>query len=135
MYPDSASKYGLWDVPKAYYHLYGDNTITLDVDTPLDKLGSRTSVQVLQDAFKKHVSQISYSFNMLDSGYAITFNGQFDTRSFGLYRTLVGLDTHTKGLNFLIHSVEYEIISSYTYCDLAFSRLKEYKSSNVPLTG
>lgn len=30
---------------------------------------------------------------MLDSGYAITFNGQFDTRSFGLYRTLVGLDT------------------------------------------
>ena len=62
-------------------------------DTPLDKLGSRTSVQVLQDAFKKHVSQISYSFNMLDSGYAITFNGQFDTRSFGLYRTLVGLDT------------------------------------------
>lgn len=52
MYPDSASKYGLWDVPKAYYHLYGDNTITLDVDTPLDKLGSRTSVQVLQDAFK-----------------------------------------------------------------------------------
>ena len=93
MYPDSASKYGLWDVPKAYYHLYGDNTITLDVDTPLDKLGGRTSVQVLQDAFKKHVSQISYSFNMLDSGYAITFNGQFDTRSFGLYRTLVGLDT------------------------------------------
>lgn len=67
--------------------------ITLDVDTPLYKLGGRTSVQVLQDAFKKHVSQISYSFNMLDSGYAITFNGQFDTRSFGLYRTLVGLDT------------------------------------------
>ena len=93
MYPDSASKYGLWDVPKVYYHLYGDNTITLDVDTPLYKLGGRTSVQVLQDAFKKHVSQISYSFNMLDSGYAITFNGQFDTRSFGLYRTLVGLDT------------------------------------------
>ena len=30
---------------------------------------------------------------MFDSGYAITFNGQFDTRSFGLYRTLVGLDT------------------------------------------
>ena len=79
---------------KGYYHLYGDNTITLDVDTPLDKLGGRTSVQVLQDAFKKHVSQISYSFNMLDSGYAITFNGQFDTRSFGLYRTLVGLDTN-----------------------------------------
>lgn len=26
MYPDSASRYGLWDVPKAYYHLYGDNT-------------------------------------------------------------------------------------------------------------
>lgn len=52
MYPDSASKYGLWDVPKAYYHLYGDNTITLDVDTPLYKLGGRTSVQVLQDAFK-----------------------------------------------------------------------------------
>lgn len=92
-YTDSADKYGVWDVPKTYYHLYNDNTITLDVDTPLSHFDGKTSVQVLKEAFQKHVSQISYSFNVMDSGYAKTYWGNFNMRDFGLYRTTVGYDT------------------------------------------
>lgn len=91
--PESASEYGIWDVPKTYYHLYNENTITLDVDTPLSKFNQRTSVDVLKTAFTKHVSQISYSFNVMDNGYAKTYWGNFDSRAFGLYRTTVGYDT------------------------------------------
>lgn len=91
--PDSASEYGIWDTPKTYYHLYNENTITLDVDTPLSRFNQRTSVDILKTAFTKHVSQISYSFNVMDNGYAKTYWGNFDSRAFGLYRTTVGYDT------------------------------------------
>ena len=91
--PESAATYGTWDVPKTYYHLYNENTITLDVDSPLDRFNQRTAVDVLKSAFQKHVSQISYSFNVMDNGYARTYWGNFDSRAFGLYRTTVGYDT------------------------------------------
>lgn len=90
---DSAATYGTWDVPKTYYHLYNENTLTLDVDSPLQRFGGRTTVDVLKTAFQKHVSQISYSFNVMDNGYAKTYWGDFDMRAFGLYRTTVGYDT------------------------------------------
>ena len=90
---NSASTYGTWDVPKTYYHLYNENTLTLDIDSPLERFGGRTTVDVLKTAFQKHVSQISYSFNVMDNGYAKTYWGNFDMRAFGLYRTTVGYDT------------------------------------------
>lgn len=90
---ESADTYGIWDVPKTYYHLYDSHTILLDVDSPLDRFNGDTSVDVLKRAFKKHVSQISYSFNVMDNGYAKTYWGNYNSRSFGLYRTNVGYDT------------------------------------------
>lgn len=90
---ESADIYGIWDVPKTYYHLYNENTITIDVDSPLSSFDGRTSVEVLKAAFQKHVSQVSYSFNVMDNGYARTYWGNYDSRAFGLYRTTVGYDT------------------------------------------
>ena len=61
--------------------LYNENTLTLDVDSPLERFGGRTTVDVLKTAFQKHVSQISYSFNVMDNGYAKTYWGNFDMRA------------------------------------------------------
>lgn len=52
-FPDSASKYGTWDVPKTYLHLYSDNKITMNLRLPLSRMGNRTSIEVQTAAYKK----------------------------------------------------------------------------------
>ena len=42
-YPDSAAQYGAWQVKKLYYHLYPENTLTIDVDTPLAFFDGQTA--------------------------------------------------------------------------------------------
>ncbi|MGN0329074.1 MAG: PIG-L deacetylase family protein [Lachnospira sp.] len=91
---DSSAKYGIWDVPKTYMHLYEENAITLDVDTPLSSLGGRTTVEVLKKAFTYHVSQSEYAFKVRDDGYSAYGYEKFDCRAFGLYRSTVGTDTN-----------------------------------------
>lgn len=90
---ESVYAYGTWDVPKTYYHLYEENSITLDIDSPLENFNGQSAVDVLKTAFQKHVSQLTSSFNVMKNGYARTYWGNYDIRPFGLYRTTVGYDT------------------------------------------
>lgn len=39
-YPELAAQYGLWDVPKAYFHLYEENPVVMDWDQPLEALAA-----------------------------------------------------------------------------------------------
>ncbi|MBR0356391.1 MAG: PIG-L family deacetylase [Clostridia bacterium] len=55
--PDSVSRFGAWEVKKCYLHLYPENPLVLDVNTPLASMGGRTAIEVAQDAFLKHISQ------------------------------------------------------------------------------
>lgn len=85
--PQSAELYGTWDTPKLYLHLYPENEITLDVNTPVagDPLG-RTPFQIAQDAFLCHKSQ--------QGAFRVTQEDpRQDCRKFGLYRSLVGPDS------------------------------------------
>lgn len=86
-YTDSAQRYGAWDTPKLYLHLYEEGTLLLDVNTPLsnDPLG-RTPFEIAESAYQKHVSQQQYYFQVMQDG------SHMDCRIFGLYRTLVGED-------------------------------------------
>mgnify|MGYP000772543814 FL=1 len=54
---ESADKYGAWDVPKTYIHLYGENKIRMDLRQPLSNMKSRTAIDVAKDAYLQHVSQ------------------------------------------------------------------------------
>lgn len=85
-YPDSAALYGTFDVPKTYLHLYPENKLTLEIDTPLPALGGRTAFEVAQDGYACHVSQQQYWFKVFRSG-------MYSCREFGLYRTTVGADS------------------------------------------
>lgn len=88
--PESAEIWGVWDTPKFYLHLYPENEWYFDVNTPMaaDPEG-RTPFQVAQEAFRCHVSQ--------NTGYLRVQQDdnlrQWDCRPFGLYRSLVGMDT------------------------------------------
>ena len=86
--PDSAERYGVWDVPKTYLHLYGDESerTVLDYETPLAAFGGRTAFTVAEEAFALHASQQEWHFRVYERGHA------YDSHSFGLWRSLVGPD-------------------------------------------
>lgn len=98
LFPESAEKYGVHDVPKTYLHLWEENQITMNWDVPLEKFGGKTGFQVTQEGFLCHDSQQYTWFRRWLNGNngEITKAAQIDTHSpcsFGLFRSLVGEDT------------------------------------------
>ncbi len=98
VYTESAQQYGLWDTPKTYLHLYGENQIVINYDEPLASFGGKTAFQVTQDGFACHKSQHwtwFYRWIYGDNGQ-ITKASQISTYSpclYGLYRSTIGPDT------------------------------------------
>lgn len=84
-YPDSAEKYGLWDVPKTYLHNYEENQICMEWDIPLERFDGKTGFQMAEAGFDCHKSQHIYDLT-------VHRNGRCSCRFFGLYRTTVGVD-------------------------------------------
>ena len=83
-YPESAEVYGAWQVKKLYHHLYKENKIEMDWETPMDSLGGKTPLEVAQIGMKEHSSQTQ--------AYAVKSHGTYDNSKFGLYFTTVGED-------------------------------------------
>ena len=100
IYPALAEKYGTWDVPKTYLHLYETNPIVMDYDTPLDHFGGMTAFEVSQKlGYPCHESQQYTWFTRWINGKntKITKATQIEDYNpclFGLYRTTVGADVN-----------------------------------------
>ncbi len=102
-YTELASEYGVWDVPKVYIHLYENNTIEMNWDTPLEKFGGKTAFEVSKDGYGCHYSQHwTWFTRWLNTGTnvknaePVTKASEFTLYSpckYGLYRSLVGEDT------------------------------------------
>lgn len=94
--------YGVYDTPKLYLHLYGENKIELDLDTPIvstpyEQFKGKTPFEISKVGFSKHATQQGTWFKTWLNGK----NGQitkatqittYSPREFGLYRTTVGED-------------------------------------------
>ena len=102
-FPESAAKYGLWEIPKVYLHLYDKNTITMDYDRPLEHFNGMTAFEATQKlGFAAHESQIKYFGDWL-YGYnneitKATQIKQYNPCKFGLYHSSVGEDVEKKDL-------------------------------------
>lgn len=99
VFPESATKYGTWNTPKLYLHLYKENPIVMNWDEPLERFGGRSAFEVTQDGFGCHYSQHYTWFNgWLNGNYGeISKASQIKTYSpcnYGLYRTTVGNDVN-----------------------------------------
>lgn len=112
-FPGSAERYGVWDIPKLYIHLYKENPIVMDYDTPLEAFDGLTAFQVSQQrGFPCHESQQKWTmFTMWLYGgnHQITKASEIKTFSpcqFGLYRSTVGEDVEKN--DFLEHITPYE---------------------------
>lgn len=93
----SFKKYGVWDTPKTYLHLYKENQITMNYDTPLDYFGGKTAYEVSKIGYSKHNSQQWTWFTKWINGKNNEYTKATDIKTyspveFGLYRTTVGED-------------------------------------------
>ena len=97
-YTTSAGKYGTWDVPKTYIHLWKENPIVIDYDVPLDSWDGLTAFQVTQKyGYPCHESQqytwftrwLNGNNNEISKASQIT---TYNPSHFGLFRSTVGED-------------------------------------------
>jgi hypothetical protein len=84
-------------VEKIYIHLYEENPIVLDIDSPSDALDGKTPFQVSQEAFGYHLSQHWTWFYSWIYGKSVPITSSSQIRSYnpafyGLYKTSVGAD-------------------------------------------
>lgn len=103
-YPESAEMYGVWEVSKAYFHLYEENQVVMDWDTPMDELDGMTPFEVSQLlGYACHKSQQFTRFTKWihgDDG-TITKATEIEKYSpclYGLYFSTVGPDIHKNDL-------------------------------------
>lgn len=82
---DSAAPYGAWQAEKLYLHLYPENQITMDWNQPLSAFGGKTALEVANEAYQMHVSQLDYHSEVYGSG-------DYSSLEFGLAFTTVGAD-------------------------------------------
>lgn len=110
-FPESAEKYGTWEIPKLYLHLYEENPITIDYDQPLDVFEGLSAFQVTQQyGFPCHKSQHWTWFYrwIYGNNGEITKASQIKTYNpsyFGLYHSTVGEDVEKN--DFLENIVTY----------------------------
>lgn len=81
----SAAQFGMWQVQKLYLHLYDQNKITMDWNVPLDAFSGKTALEVANEAYHMHVSQLDYHSDVYGEG-------EFSSLEFGLAYTVVGQD-------------------------------------------
>lgn len=97
-FPESAKKYGTWDIHKLYLHLYEQNPVTIDYDQPLSSFDGMTAFEVTQKlGYPCHESQQWTWFTDWINGKQdqITKASEIETYSpckFGLYHSSVGAD-------------------------------------------
>ena len=92
-FPESAEKYGVWDVPKTYLHLYEENQIFMDWDSPLESFGGMTAFQVSKElGFAKHVTQLKDFSWYLSQGKTAAEFRKYNPCEYGLFRSTVGED-------------------------------------------
>ena len=102
-YPESAAEYGVWQIKKLYLHLYPENQIRLDFDTPLAAFDGRTAFENAQEAYAFHKSQRSNWLTQLRSN-------RYDCRLYGLKFSTVGDDANKDDF---LENIPAELLSNF----------------------
>ncbi len=97
-FADTADKYGTYMVQKAYFHLYKENPIVLDFDTPKECFGGLSAFGVTQKyGFPCHISQQEEFKDWLyGNKVKVTKATQivkYNPAKYGLFHSTVGEDT------------------------------------------
>ena len=93
-----------FDVPKAYFHLYSENKIRMDLNIPIEAMGGKTALEIAKAAYLQHKSQQWCWFYVSDTY-------KYSCAEFGLYKTTVGPDENNSMLEHLVLRDEQERIA------------------------
>lgn len=110
-YPESAEKYGTWELQKLYLHLYEENPVTIDYDQPLESFNGMTAFEVTQKkGYPCHESQQWTWFTGWINGKntpitKATEIATYNPCKFGLYHSTVGDDVAKN--DFMENIVDY----------------------------
>ena len=103
-FPESAEKYGAWQVKKFYVHMYDQNRIFIDVDVPLESFGGMTARQVAAAGMTKWK-------NGAEAGKINNIRtGKYHPSDYGLYFSTVGEDVEK---NDFLENIPPECLSNY----------------------
>ncbi len=98
-FPGLTDRYGTWQVPKTYLHLWEENPITLDLDQPLSRFDGMTAFQVSKTlGFGCHKSQVGGVTQWITAYDLASDIPRYSPCQYGLYRTTVGPDTGEQDL-------------------------------------
>lgn len=94
---NSLEKYNVWSISKLYLHLYDQNKIVLDYDTPLESYNGMTAYEVSKLGYAKHYSQQYTWFTAWLKGEKGEYTKATQIKTYnpayyGLYYTTVGED-------------------------------------------
>ena len=92
-----------YDVPKAYFHLYSENKLHMDLRVPIESMGGETALEIAKKAYLQHKSQQWCWFYVSDTY-------KYSCAEFGLYKTTVGPDETDSMLDHLTLRSEQERI-------------------------
>lgn len=118
---ESYDKYGIWDVPKTYLHLYKENKIIMNYDEPLEYFNGKTAYEVSKEGYSKHLSQQWTWFTKWINGSNNSYTKATDIKTYspleyGLYRTTVGEDVNKndmfENLTFRKDEVQEEVVEN-----------------------
>ncbi len=96
--PDSAARYGVWEVKKLYLHRYGGDAEQLRFawDVPLTGQGGKTGMEAAAAAFAHHATRKEETADVGGCSVPLSVEevgGYYDNTAFGLYASRVGPDT------------------------------------------
>ncbi len=118
---------------KIYIHLYGENKIKLDIDSPLDEYDGLSAFNVSQQAFGYHKSQhwtwfYQWIYGSDNSRSKSTQILSYNPADYGLYHSSVGEDAEKNDLleNVTLYSVRKQ--------ELQDAESKQDDASNVIIT-
>lgn len=132
---ESYDKYGIWDVPKTYLHLYKENKIIMNYDEPLEYFNGKTAYEVSKEGYSKHLSQQWTWFTKWINGSNSSYTKATDIKTYspleyGLYRTTVGEDINKndmfENLTFRKDEVQEEVVENDKVINITDEGNQEY---------
>ncbi len=112
---NSYNKYGNWQISKLYLHLYSENQIIMDYDTPLEYFGGKTAYEVSKEGYSKHLSQQWTWFTGWINGKNNNYTKATEIKTYsplkyGLYYTNVGEDIAKNDMfeNIIYYKIQIE---------------------------
>lgn len=132
----SFNQYGNWQISKLYLHLYEENPIIMDYDTPLEYFNGKTAYEVSKEGYSKHLSQQWTWFTGWINGKNDNYTKATDIKTYsplkyGLFFSNVGEDIQKNDMFENIKYYKVQEVEEEQQSQKEQEKLKKYKTDRA----